>query len=392
MKNPNFAIIIPIYNVEPYLKQCLDSVIHQTYQNLQIILVDDGSTDQSFEIAYEYFQKDQRISIIQKPNGGLSQARNVGMDYLMSLTPPPTDYTVYAHSKPFAPDYIHFLDSDDWFELDCIEKCVSFFANYLNIDCLWHNWFIYEDEKKQYAKWTSFPFQDPIDTVLSVEQMLQKLRTKHLNFGWHGAFKAEVAREIRFIEGIEYEDVAFAFMLFARLDYIGILNQKLLCYRVRQGSITNPYLENYPSYMQDLKGVFQTFQKAKFYNFFYSDCVNIAQSIQYLSQNKIQEKKVLYEMLMDLLRWRFVRFLGASRPRIRASRDPRGCRALYQEIEKKLYPSLGKRYLMRFVLFVYFALIFLLFYYAKIRRLNSREILNLNKIASSWLDWNVGKW
>ncbi|WP_027327669.1 glycosyltransferase family 2 protein [Helicobacter pametensis] len=81
--NPAVGIIIPIYNVEPYLKQCLDSVIHQTYQNLQIILVDDGSTDQSFEIAYEYFQKDQRIALIKRnKNGGMGAARNSALDYI----------------------------------------------------------------------------------------------------------------------------------------------------------------------------------------------------------------------------------------------------------------------------------------------------------------------
>lgn len=77
------GIIVPIYNVEAYLKKCLDSVVGQTYQNLQIILVDDGSTDKSFSIAKEYFDKDERIILISQANQGASIARNTGIDYLL---------------------------------------------------------------------------------------------------------------------------------------------------------------------------------------------------------------------------------------------------------------------------------------------------------------------
>ena len=81
---PCVGVIIPIYNVEPYLRECLDSVVNQTYQNLQIVLVDDGSTDNSFAIAKEYFDRDERIVLIKKENRGLSNARNVGLDYLFN--------------------------------------------------------------------------------------------------------------------------------------------------------------------------------------------------------------------------------------------------------------------------------------------------------------------
>lgn len=81
---PCVGIIVPIYNVEPYLRECLDSVVNQTYQNLQIVLVDDGSTDESFAIAKEYFERDERIVLIKKENKGLSHTRNVGLDYLFN--------------------------------------------------------------------------------------------------------------------------------------------------------------------------------------------------------------------------------------------------------------------------------------------------------------------
>lgn len=79
---PKVAVIIPIYNVQKYLRECLDSILHQTYQNLEIILVDDGSTDTSASIAKEYFDKDSRVSLLCKNNGGQGSARNMALEYL----------------------------------------------------------------------------------------------------------------------------------------------------------------------------------------------------------------------------------------------------------------------------------------------------------------------
>ncbi|RQD92541.1 glycosyltransferase family 2 protein, partial [Campylobacter hepaticus] len=82
MNNPLISIIIPIYNVESYLKECLDSVVNQSYANLDIILIDDGSTDKSLDIALQYLRKDERIFLISKENGGQSSARNMGLEFL----------------------------------------------------------------------------------------------------------------------------------------------------------------------------------------------------------------------------------------------------------------------------------------------------------------------
>ncbi|MCC8300011.1 glycosyltransferase family 2 protein, partial [Campylobacter sp. VicNov18] len=82
MNNPLISIIIPIYNVAFYLRECLDSVLAQSYTNLDIILVDDGSTDGSLDIALEYLNKDARIFLISKENGGQSSARNTGLEFL----------------------------------------------------------------------------------------------------------------------------------------------------------------------------------------------------------------------------------------------------------------------------------------------------------------------
>ena len=92
MENIKFFIIVPIYNVESYLKECLDSIIHQTYTEFEAILIDDGSTDSSGEIAKEYVKKDSRLMLIQQENQGLSMARNKGLDVVRQkyLIPPPS--------------------------------------------------------------------------------------------------------------------------------------------------------------------------------------------------------------------------------------------------------------------------------------------------------------
>lgn len=100
------SIIVPIYNKEKYLNKCLDSIVNQTYKDLEIILVDDGSTDNSPAICDEYQKNDERIIVIHKPNGGLSSARNTGLNN--------------AHG-----DYITFIDSDDYIELDTFEAVVK---------------------------------------------------------------------------------------------------------------------------------------------------------------------------------------------------------------------------------------------------------------------------
>ena len=91
------SIIVPVYNVEQYLSRCVDSLVNQTYHNIEIILVDDGSPDRSGEICDEYAKKDKRVKVIHQSNGGLSDARNTALDIAKG-------------------DYLMFVDSDDWIE------------------------------------------------------------------------------------------------------------------------------------------------------------------------------------------------------------------------------------------------------------------------------------
>ena len=102
MKNELISIIVPVYNVENYLRQCLDSIMGQTYQNFECLLINDGSPDHSADICREYVSKDSRFKYFEKKNGGVSSARNLGIE----------------HSKG---EYITFIDSDDWVDSDYLE-------------------------------------------------------------------------------------------------------------------------------------------------------------------------------------------------------------------------------------------------------------------------------
>lgn len=106
MNNPKISVIIPVYNVEKYLPHCLDSVLGQTYRNLEVILIDDGSKDRSGAICDEYAAKDNRIICRHQPNGGVSKARNFGIELADG-------------------DFFHFLDSDDFLDADAYEYLIS---------------------------------------------------------------------------------------------------------------------------------------------------------------------------------------------------------------------------------------------------------------------------
>lgn len=102
------SIIVPVYNKEKYLSRCIDSLIKQTYKDLEILLIDDGSTDRSLEICQRYAQTDERIQVISQPNGGVSSARNLGIENISKDS-----------------HYLSFVDGDDWLELEMYERMMS---------------------------------------------------------------------------------------------------------------------------------------------------------------------------------------------------------------------------------------------------------------------------
>lgn len=108
---PTISVIVPVYNVDKYLPKCIDSILAQTYKNFELLLIDDGSTDNSGKICDEYAARESRISVYHKENGGVSSARNFGVDIARG-------------------EWLTFFDGDDTFEKDTLEICASYFSNY----------------------------------------------------------------------------------------------------------------------------------------------------------------------------------------------------------------------------------------------------------------------
>lgn len=133
---PVVSIIIPIYNVELYLAQCIESVISQTYTNIEIICINDGSEDKSFEILKKFAQTDDRIIVINQSNKGLSEARNVGLSTAKG-------------------DLVTFVDSDDWLDYNTIELAVERFQTQI-VDCVLFGYrTMYENNTSKISKVTS---------------------------------------------------------------------------------------------------------------------------------------------------------------------------------------------------------------------------------------------
>ena len=182
MKENLVTIIIPVYNVERYLKRCVDSVIHQTYNNLEIILIDDGSSDNCPAMCDEWAQKDSRIKVIHKKNGGLSDARNYGLDNMSG-------------------DFVYFLDSDDYISADAIE-CLVASQEMNNSDIVIGNSVIIDENNNQ-TEW-SCTFNDEV--FLAKELLERKIIPAKYVIACNKLYRITVFNNVRFPKSLIHED------------------------------------------------------------------------------------------------------------------------------------------------------------------------------------------
>ncbi|MGM9978893.1 MAG: glycosyltransferase family 2 protein [Clostridium sp.] len=211
------SVIVPVYNVEKYLSKCIQSIINQTYKNLEIILIDDGSQDNSSKLCDEYSLKDSRISVIHKKNGGLSSARNVGLSNANG-------------------DYITFIDSDDWIDQNMISTLFNI-INQEKSDIAVCNYFLAYNEEIQIQK-------DKIEIKnFSNIEALKKLYDEKLKIVMTIAccklFKRELFNNINFPDGRIHEDEFTTYKLLYKAEKISYTNKKFYYYRQRKDSIMN---------------------------------------------------------------------------------------------------------------------------------------------------------
>lgn len=222
------SVIVPIYNVENYLRRCVNSIINQIYKNLEIILVDDGSTDNSGKICDEYAKTDNRIIVVHKKNGGVSDARNKGVEIVKGK-------------------YITFVDPDDYISEDYIEYLYNILVrnnanmSICNVKKIFKN-IKYELQQESFMK------------VLKPEEVFENiLLNKGIEVAVYGKlYDIKLFDKIKFPFGKTYEDTAVIYKLIDKCDEIAYGNKECYYYIARVGSISKQkrYNKNEESYIE----------------------------------------------------------------------------------------------------------------------------------------------
>lgn len=206
------SIIVPVYNVEKYIAECIESLINQTYHNIEIILVNDGSTDNSRSICATYAKSDNRIVILDKENGGLSSARNKGLDE--------------ADGR-----YVTFVDSDDYIANDMVECLYNLLVrNKADISCVGMSGVVSE------VKTGNINDYETVEAKKAIEYILME---KNLTTSASGKlYKIELWKDIRFPYGKIFEDYATIYKVFAKCGKITISQFAKYYYRPNDSGIT----------------------------------------------------------------------------------------------------------------------------------------------------------
>ena len=214
--NNLISVIVPIYNVERYLRKCVDSILCQSYTNLEIFLVDDGASDNCGRICDEYALKDSRIRVIHKENGGLSDARNVAIDVTQG-------------------EYLTFIDSDDYVAPDYIETLWLLVKKYnCKVSVSLFNTFYENEQPKEYKNEL---VEEVWDSQKAVEHMFyQKIfdNTACAKMYHYSLFKETC---IRFPKGLLFEDLYTTYKLLLNSDKVAFCNKKTYFYLLRPTSI-----------------------------------------------------------------------------------------------------------------------------------------------------------
>lgn len=220
-EGPAVSVVVPVYNVEPYLAKCLDSIIGQTYSHLEIICVNDGSTDHSARILEQYQELDNRIRVITQENGGLSAARNTGMKHATS-------------------PYIMFVDSDDWLERDAVETSLKALLASPDVDfvCLGVR-LAYEDNLYRYslAACSNERYHTPVfEGKFSLDD---SVIAHTVVVAWGKLYKMDLIKKfgIEFPQGLLYEDNAFFYMYVSHAKNAYYIPRPRYNYLQRESSI-----------------------------------------------------------------------------------------------------------------------------------------------------------
>lgn len=213
------SIIVPVYNIEDYLPQCIDSLLAQSYVNIELLLVDDGSTDGSGRIADSYAKRDHRVRVFHQPNGGISSARNTGLDAMHG-------------------DYVMFVDGDDFVEMDYCKTALELALEH-QVDIVAFGFNKYWPDHDKYI-----PLKTSHSRLMDKESAIRELirrRDVMFNYVWNKIFARHLFDGIRFPVGRSFEDLAILYLLFDKAS-TGVYFSDEVLYNYRKercGSITS---------------------------------------------------------------------------------------------------------------------------------------------------------
>lgn len=248
MKDPLISVIVPVYKVEQYLDRCLQSIVNQTYKNLEIILVDDGSPDNCPEICDEWMNKDKRISVIHQENGGLSNARNTGL-------------------RIASGEYIGFVDSDDWIELDMYEYLLDMM---LQLDADISHCSFYKTDGSISFEGHGTNQEYIGDNFFSMREAL--LLEKFILSVWNKLYKRNVLEGVFFEDGRYYEDTLFNFYAFKNANKTVYKGVPKYHYFTRMDSIVESSFSK-----RNFDVIYSTDQLCKLTNKYYPELIDYAE-------------------------------------------------------------------------------------------------------------------
>lgn len=278
--HPDISIILPVYNCQEFLKKCLDSLLNQTYSNIEIIAINDGSTDDSGTILKDYSNKDNRIKLIDKQNSGVSSSRNIGLDN--------------SNGK-----YIMFCDADDWYNKDTCEKLYNIMEDNQCDICR----FGYTNIMDDHIRIAKYPLKEGYyDKTALIGQYLEPMigpdnvsgfNKPSLFSGniWFNIIKRNIIKDnhIRFsTELFQSEDTLFTINVLLHCNSLYCLNEPLYNYYQRQGSCMNSYnkgfANQYIKYINLLKNLLKNYNLDEKYKvrFEYKTCIYAYRVAEYI--------------------------------------------------------------------------------------------------------------
>lgn len=234
------SVIVPIYNIEKYIDTCIKSVVAQTYSDWELLLINDGSPDSSAKICQKWADTDHRIKLFSKENGGVSSARNLGLELASG-------------------EYLFFLDGDDQIACDCLEKMMNRMTK--DIDIVIGKWELVNDAGYE-APW--IPPQKNYEGILSKEKIIQDIYSQlfYPRVIWGKLYRSELWKDIRFKHMIYSEDTYAMYQVLEKANNLYSINEPLYYYLQRSSGVSQKRtIRNHEDYLITLDFKYENTQK-----------------------------------------------------------------------------------------------------------------------------------